>query len=263
MDMKSILRTGVILLFMLGRTSVANADSSANNYVEPDFDVQQKYSLKSQKFFQKSLSGLYNVPSWQADSIQQPYSDFATLYQNAELAQHELSVMMHEIALASNAHPIIPTVKSEQRAKVKIAQELNGQVDRITDLSRATLIADDIPSLMQAFELLNKEARIVAVKNRFKNPAPSGYRDLKVLVELPKTQLIAEVQLHLDEIATIKNGEEHKIYEQIQKIERTAQTEARPFNDIEQTKIKKLRSISQQMYQDAWQQYLQPTTNVG
>ena len=86
MDMKSILRTGVILLFMLGRTSVANADSSANNYVEPDFDVQQKYSLKSQKFFQKSLSGLYNVPSWQADSIQQPYSDFATLYQNAELA---------------------------------------------------------------------------------------------------------------------------------------------------------------------------------
>ena len=57
---------------------------------------------------------------------------------------------------------------------------------------------------------------INARKNRFKKPTASGYRDLNLLVRLPKTNLIAEVQLHLKAIADVKSGPEHDLYEQIQ-----------------------------------------------
>ena len=58
-------------------------------------------------------------------------------------------------------------------------------------------MADDIEGLISLYEVLNRETTIVKTKNRFKNPTASGYRDLNILVQLPKTNLIAEVQLHL------------------------------------------------------------------
>ncbi|MCV5804366.1 hypothetical protein OFN34_36775, partial [Escherichia coli] len=79
-------------------------------------------------------------------------------------------------------------------------------------------------------------------KNRFKKPGPSGYRDLNLLVRLPKTNLIAEVQLHLKAIADVKNGPEHDLYEQIQKLERQASMEKRNLSEIEMASIKNMRS---------------------
>ncbi len=125
-------------------------------------------------------------------------------------------------------------------------------------MARGSLVAEDIPSLVQAFELLNKEVTTVAVKNRFKSPTDSGYRDLKVLVRLPESQLIAEVQLHLNAISTVKNGAEHEIYEQIQKIERVGLKQNRSLSEFELAQITQLRTVSNNLYQEAWQQYLQP-----
>ena len=58
----------------------------------------------------------------------------------------------------------------------------------------------------------------------------------------------------------MKNGKEHDIYEQIQKIERLALQEKRPVSEFEQSKINKLRQESLHLYQTAWQQYLQPNS---
>lgn len=97
---------------------------------------------------------------------------------------------------------------------------------------------------------------MVKVKNRFKKPAASGYRDLNLLVKLPKTNLIAEVQLHLKAIADVKNGPEHKFYEQIQKIERLAAVESRQINEIEQAQIRTMHHQSKELDQNAWQPYI-------
>ena len=109
---------------------------------------------------------------------------------------------------------------------------------------------------MSAFELLENKTEVLRVKNRLKSPGASGYRDLSLLVRLPESRIVAEVQLHLEAFSEIKNGVEHNNYEQIQTIERKQISENRPLNDIEKATIAKLRKQSQQMYHYAWDQYL-------
>ncbi|EEZ83303.1 hypothetical protein VMC_18340 [Vibrio alginolyticus 40B] len=139
-------------------------------------------------------------------------------YSKAHQAQFELETICKSTALLNDAQPYFAGVKSKQRAEEKIALELDGKVERITDLARATIVAEDVASLVSIYETLERETTIVKVKNRFKKPGPSGYRDLNLLVRLPKTNLVAEVQLHLKAIADVKSGPEHDLYEKIQKL---------------------------------------------
>ncbi|MGF1724673.1 phosphoribosylglycinamide formyltransferase [Photobacterium nomapromontoriensis] len=259
MAVKSVLRTCFILVCMLSRGTAVAAPTLMTDYKTLDVDVPSKLSETSKKSFQRSLVGLYSINSWRTPNIQQPYSQFDALYQIAPQAQQELADLVQEISLVTQTEALLPGVKTKDRAQYKIETELNGDASKITDLARASVVANDIPSLVQAFELMGKEATIVAVKNRFKSPAASGYRDLKVLVKLPKSEMIAEVQFHLDAISTVKNGEEHKIYEQIQLIERTAQVQNRDLSEFELAQINKLRATSTSLYHHAWQQYLQPS----
>ncbi|MGF1687121.1 phosphoribosylglycinamide formyltransferase [Photobacterium japonica] len=256
--MKSLLRTCFILLFVLGRSS-AVAAPVITDHNKQEYEYPARLSEGSKKSFQQSLSGLYSIQDWRAPRIAQPYSQFDALYAQAPTAQNELSNLMQEIGMLTHTEVILPGVKSKQRAQTKIDTELAGDVTKITDLARASLVAKDIPSLVQAFELMGKEATLVAVKNRFKNPTASGYRDLKVLVRLPESQLIAEVQLHLAAVSDVKNGEEHKIYEQIQRIERVALSQQRDVSEFENAQINQLRATSKALYHTAWQQYLHPT----
>jgi hypothetical protein len=256
MDMKSVLRTCFILLFVLGRGPAMAAPMTS--YSESDHELPSNRSEASKKSFQRSLSGLYSIDSWKDEGLAQPYSDFDQLYLAAAHAQQELDTVIREISLVTSTQAILPGVKSQHRAKTKVETELQGNTNQITDLARGSLVAEDIPSLVQAFELLNKEVTVVAVKNRFKSPTDSGYRDLKLLVQLPESQIIAEVQLHLDAISTVKNGAEHEIYEQIQEIERVGLQQKRPLSEFELAQIAQLRTVSSNLYQEAWQQYLQP-----
>jgi hypothetical protein len=182
------------------------------------------------------------------------------LYSKAHQAQHELESLCKTTALLTGTDAYFAGVKSYDRAQEKIRTELNGEVTQITDLARGTIVADDVEGLVGAYEALNREAKVVRVKNRFKSPAPSGYRDLNILVQLPKTGIIAEVQLHLKAIADVKSGPEHDLYEIIQGIERNAAAQDRSLNDIETAQITSLRRQSLELYQNAWQPYI--TTNI-
>jgi len=252
---KSLLRTCFVLMFVLGRSPVASA--TLPEYNNSDIELPSP-ALGSKETFQRSLSGLYSIPNYRAPILSQPYSDFDTLYNQAVSAQTELEKVINQVSLLSGTQSVLPGLKSKSRAQYKIATELKGQTELLTDLARGSLVSQDIGNLVQSFELLNKEVTILEVKNRFKHPAPSGYRDLKMLVRLPETQHIAEIQLHLEVISHIKNGAEHDIYEQIQVIERQANAEQRKLNDIEQATLKSLRLQSQELYRSAWHQYLQP-----
>ncbi|MGR5065068.1 phosphoribosylglycinamide formyltransferase [Photobacterium sp. DNB22_13_2] len=252
---KSLFRTCFVLLCVFGRGPVANA--AVPQFTDSEFKLPSP-TQDTKDNFQRSLSGLFSIPSFRQEALSQPYNEFDKLYQHAQAAQQELEQMLTQVSLHTEAQPIIPGVKSRERAEQKIATELNGQPEKLTDLARGTLVANNISSLVDAFNHLSRESTIVETKNRFKQPASSGYRDLKLLVQLPQTGLIAEVQLHLDTIAEIKSGPEHDIYETIQHIERQASQEQRLLNDIEVAKIKVLRQESQQLYQQAWHQYLQP-----
>ena len=103
--------------------------------------------------------------------------------------------------------------------------------------------------------MLHENSEIIQIKNRFANPKASGYRDLNVLVKLPKSQMIVEVQLHLQTIAAIKSGQDHQDYEQIQSIENKANQEHRALSELEMQKITQIRQQSHKQYHKAWLDY--------
>ncbi|MDG3088016.1 RelA/SpoT domain-containing protein [Vibrio hannami] len=255
--MSLFLRTLTLSLLILSKAPAYAAISQevSKKTEEPKENANQI----NPKLFKHSLSGLYGIENISYKPIQ-PIKDFDALYSKAESAQQELENICKTTALLSNTNTEFAGVKSKSRAQVKVTTELNGEANRITDLARATLIADDIDGLVTAYESLARETKIVKVKNRFKNPAPSGYRDLNVLIELPESKLIAEVQLHLKSIAEVKNGPEHDLYEVIQGIERDAAKTNRLLTEYESHRIASLRRQSLELYQNAWQPYI--TTEI-
>ncbi|MCG9632350.1 MULTISPECIES: RelA/SpoT domain-containing protein [Vibrio] len=254
--MSVFLRTTALMLLVLSRAPAFAATVSTNS-AEPTRTPAQ--NQVSSKVFRHSLSGLYGIKAFDSKPTQ-PYTDFDVLYSKSHQAQAELETICKSTALLTNSEALFAGVKSQARAEEKIALELNGDVTRITDLARATIIANDVESLVEVYEAVSREADVVKVKNKFKSPADSGYRDLNLLVRLPKTNIIAEVQLHLKAIADVKSGPEHELYEIIQGIERNALAQNRPINDIEAAQINNLRSQSLELYQQAWQPYI--TTHI-
>ncbi len=255
--MRPFLRTTALMFIMLSRAPVLAAALPIMPVKAQNGEFQDQLTAK---LFKHSLSGLYSISNSDDNVLLQPYDDFDILYSKSHYAQAELETLCKSTALLTSTQAHFSGVKSRERAIEKINTELNGKTAHITDLARATIIANDVPSLMEAYEALSKGATIVRVKNRFKSPALSGYRDLNLLVELPKTGIIAEVQLHLKAIADVKSGAEHKLYEAIQKIERDAASEQRELNSFELAKIKRIRNESKNLYQQAWQPYI--TTHI-
>ncbi|WP_261881651.1 RelA/SpoT domain-containing protein [Vibrio pelagius] len=254
--MSVFLRTTALMLLVLSRAPAFAATVSTNS-AEPTRTPAQ--NQVSSKVFRHSLSGLYGIKAFDSKPTQ-PYTDFDVLYSKSHQAQAELETICKSTALLTNSEALFTGVKSQARAQEKIALELDGDVTRITDLARATIIANDVESLVEVYEAVSREADVVKVKNKFKSPADSGYRDLNLLVRLPKTNIIAEVQLHLKAIADVKSGPEHELYEIIQGIERNAMAQNRSLNDIEAAQINNLRRQSLELYQQAWQPYI--TTHI-
>lgn len=255
--MSTFLRTAALMLLVLSRAPAFAATLNQSDSTSTKGKQEQNEVCPS--VFKHSLSGLYGIDAVQGAAFQ-PHNDFDILYSKAHQAQHELEALCKTTALLTDTDAYFAGVKSAERAKVKIDTELNGQVNQITDLARGTIVAKDVESLVGAYEALSREAQVVRVKNRFKNPAASGYRDLNMLVKLPKTGIIAEIQLHLKDIADVKSGPEHDLYEIVQGIERRAAAENRTLSEFEAAQIASLRRQSMELYQNAWQPYI--TTNI-
>ncbi|KXO11147.1 hypothetical protein AKG98_529 [Moritella sp. JT01] len=251
--MYSFLRTSLILVLMLaGKAPLEAATmlsfSQASNNGSATNRVRTQIS--------KDLAGLYQLSDINNSNIMQPYSDFDSLYSLAKSAQDELATLTQQIALMSQTSAVIPAIKSIERAQAKIANKHDGAVEKITDLARSSLVAKNSHELLSAYELLEQETDIIQVKNRFNSPKQNGYRDINLLVRLPKTQMIVEVQLHLDRIEAIKNGPEHDNYTEIQKINHNAKQQQREISEIELFKVAQLKEDSSNLYQVAWQQQL-------
>ncbi|WP_394230615.1 RelA/SpoT domain-containing protein [Shewanella colwelliana] len=247
--MNRLFRTFFIFLLLLStRSGFATTFDSPN-------EIKDSSHFAERRAFNKNLAGLQALSSTPSQAIRQPIADFDQLYANAHNAQEELGNMLSQLNAQQQYELQLPGIKSYERAAQKVATKFDGDASRITDLARATIVADDIHSVMMAFESLSEQAKIVQVKNRFAAPKASGYRDLNLLVQLPKTHMIAEVQLHLKAIAEIKSGDEHLVYEAVQAIETAAKQQNRALNDIELAKITQLRQSSHKLYHKAWLYY--------
>lgn len=255
MVVHTVARTHRLLPFAVSNNTIADAmfQHSKNCHEFKLIDTTNALLYSSH-----SIKELQQIPSWHQYNITQPYDQLEKLYQHAYPAQQELNMLLEAAALISQSQAFLPGIKSQKRAEKKIATELRGNVNKLTDIVRGSVVATNISDLVKTYNYLAQHSNIVKVKNRFDAPTVSGYRDIKVLVQLSNSGLIAEIQLHLEAIAEIKNGEEHDIYEAIQNIERISIIKRRALNDIEKMQIKRLQNKSQALYAKAWQTYTQP-----
>ncbi|GIU04785.1 MULTISPECIES: RelA/SpoT domain-containing protein [unclassified Shewanella] len=248
--MNRILRTFFIFLLLLStRTAFAhNVDHGQNS-------SKNNGSYAAKKALPKNLAGLTAIQSMQYQVPRQTSADLDTLYSQATDAQDELALLLNMITTQSHTQSVLADIKSRDRAEAKVQNKLDNDASQLTDIVRASIVSHDIHNLMQAFALLKSDCELIQVKNRFASPKESGYRDLNLLVKLPESQMIAEVQLHLADIAEIKSGVEHNVYEQVQTIQASAMQEQRNLSEIETTKITQLRQASHKLYHKAWLKY--------
>ncbi|GGB54748.1 GTP pyrophosphokinase [Shewanella inventionis] len=246
--MNKLFRTFFIFLILLStRGAIAQPNEIKYNKLAEPSDFSQKSH--------NDIEQLINLSEQTTGLAQQDTQNLDSLMARAPAAQQELIELLTHINQTSYTSAIIPATKSYARAAQKVQLKFNGDASLLTDIARASVIANDVNSLLTSYQQLRKSTDVVQLKNRFAEPKTSGYRDLNVLVKLPKSQMVVEVQFHLNDIAEIKSGPEHQVYEQIQAIELQAKTEQRALNDIEHASIAKLRQDSHKQYHKAWLYY--------
>lgn len=249
-SMNKLFRTFFIFLLLLStRTGFAATHEFQSQIKEKSDNYAVRQSLP------KNLTGLYSISSHQQHTPRQTSSDLDSLYSTAQPAQNELNHIINTITQQGSLNASLPPIKTYERALNKVTTKFNGDASQLTDLARASILANNIHDLMQAYQTLSEQTQVLQVKNRFSSPKESGYRDLNTLIKLPQTGMIVEVQLHLNEIAKIKSGPEHKAYEEIQEIEALANVENRPLFDSETARITELRQSSHKQYHKAWLNY--------
>ena len=99
--------------------------------------------------------------------------------------------------------------KSNERLFQKAANCYGGNLAKVTDYKRRTLIAESFGSMENAIKQINRQLEIVRIKNRFDSDNKAavetgGYRDAQLLVKIKGTELLLEVQLHIKGIHDLK-----------------------------------------------------------
>ena len=124
-----------------------------------------------------------------------------------------------------------PSIKSQKRVQEKTQIELNGDYNKITDMWAASLVFPNEKELLTAFEKIKKRDDIVKIRDRWNNPLPQGYRDVKLNFALSNGAIV-ELQLHHKAIMQVKNGIDHDIYEFV----RSNKDNSEMKNNIERAK---------------------------
>ena len=187
-------------------------------------------------------------------NLHQKTGDLKTLYHEAEVAQKELAEVTHGIAQkVGGKADIPPQLKGAERAQEKINSAYKGDASRVTDLSRASVVCDNMEQVQAAMAAIRKNVNVVGVKNRFDKPL-NGYRDILLNVKMSNGH-IAELQIQLRSIWNIKNfGEGHALYEKIRTLQAEAKIANRALTAAERAEIKQLNTKMKSLYDQAYQQ---------
>jgi len=158
-----------------------------------------------------------------AGGLLQPTDDLRQLYAmaRARIDSFELQVVEH-LARAGRS----PTERSREtrgpklkgllRGREKISMDYEGDVRRLRDVLRASIVCETAAELqMLGKQLAALEAagtiRVIQIKNRFIGaPTPSGYRDINI--SMIYYDLLCEIQIHLEPILAIAD-QQHVAYE--------------------------------------------------
>lgn len=187
-----------------------------------------------------------------SNPLKQTSNDLDELYQQAAEAQPDLDRVTQKVASQLGGEALIPeTLKARERAMEKIAADYGGEVSRITDLARSSVIFETEKQVLEALDILQHDMNVIRIKNRFQNPV-NGYRDVLLNIQMPNGHIV-EMQLHLRSILDVKYKFGDQLYQEIRTIEADAIQEQRDLTSDETKRIEQLRSQAEKLYNEAFE----------
>ncbi|CAM9623400.1 unnamed protein product [Ectocarpus fasciculatus] len=133
---------------------------------------------------------------------------------DAELTKARLDELVTEVAHDSSKYEVqCVGIKSRESTRRKARSCCDGDVRKVADMARVTVICATPEALKEAYLAIMGllKHHVLRVKNGFNSDwMPSGYRDVK-LNPVVKEHL-CEIQLHLREFFSLKGGQ-HAVYE--------------------------------------------------
>lgn len=184
----------------------------------------------------------------QAADVPEPVrSKFMQRYRDAARILPDYSNAMQEIGQQVGALEVkVAPLKGVARAVEKTMQENGGDVDRLKDLVRGTLVVDNIDAGVQAIERI-KQRFGPLTKERNLLTAPEtrdGYRDIN-LNALVDGQPV-EVQINVPEMIRAKDAM-HALYEERRTLDAVAERSAE-----QQARVDELDAQMKARYDEAW-----------
>lgn len=152
----------------------------------------------------------------------QPICDFKALMRTAQdINEWYQDVVRHWAEELKVMHKAAP-LKKQGRVLEKIERSYHGDVRKVLDLVRASIIVDTVREARQALDLVLKEADVFVLKCRYDlaydGKATNGYRDMNLQLsfrQLEGTQFdgfVFELQIILADFFKIKSEGQHAKY---------------------------------------------------
>ncbi|MDJ0696921.1 hypothetical protein [Mastigocoleus sp. MO_188.B34] len=182
--------------------------------------------------------------------IRQPTNNLDEIYKKSEEVKPSFQKLIQEIAIKTGGQTKFAPLKGRKRTEEKIQADYGGDASQVKDVLRASIIYEKFEQVELGLKELQQEGKIVALKDRFKNPTESGYRDILLNVET-ENGIVAEIQLHLGSILQAKK-QGHALYKQQREIEAKSRIENRPLTKEERLQYDSLVEKQRLLYDSAF-----------
>ncbi len=148
----------------------------------------------------------------------QQSSDLDEAYAEAPWAQREISTVVKHLGQAYGYTAILPNeLKSRTRANEVVEGRMGGDARYLNDIARVAIVCKTLDEVDQAMHAISQSYKNVVIYDRFDNPPPTGYRDLRLVVRTDRSHF-AEIQIHLESYWNAKKYKGDDIYHQLRKI---------------------------------------------
>jgi N12 class adenine-specific DNA methylase len=178
---------------------------------------------------------------------------YVALKEAAKSLQPAFASLVNSLAQGVSGSVKIGPLKGDKRALQKINGEYRGDVGRLKDMLRATVIAPDVKAVTTVFKRLL--AMPGAMKDGSRNwfvgetPDALGYRDAKVNLRIGG--VIVEIQVSTQAMLDAKT-EGHKLYEKAREISEAIELEQRVATPKERSTLDALYADSRALYDNAF-----------
>ncbi|CAM9793335.1 unnamed protein product, partial [Ectocarpus fasciculatus] len=165
---------------------------------------------------------------------------------DAELAKPHLDELVTRVAHDTSKYEVqYADVKSRESTREKATRFCDGNVRKVADMARVTVICATPEALKEAYVGIMglPEQHVLRVKNGFDSDwMPSGYRDVKLNPVV--NEHLCEIQLHLREFFALKGGQ-HAVYEWARKLNVSTEMRAEDlFQNLSPEVIKEMMRLA-------------------